>query len=118
MQEIPLSQDRSEKIAALNDHFRRHMFAIDGKLFLTEGIRSLSSKAQEDIRQSVQLFSAFNEGNDPYQEHDFGAFSQEEVGKVFWKIDYYARDLMHGSEDPSDPDRTVRVRTIMLANEY
>jgi Protein of unknown function (DUF3768) len=57
----------------------------------------------------------------PYGEHDFGAFTFDHEGeslRIFWKIDYYAPDLLHGSEDPADPAQTIRVLTIMLAEEY
>ncbi len=38
--------------------------------------------------------------------------------KLFWKINYYDRDLEFGSENPADPAITARVLTIMLAEEY
>jgi hypothetical protein len=34
------------------------------------------------------------------------------------KIDYFDRNLKYHSPDPSDPAITVRVITIMLADEY
>ncbi len=65
----------------------------------------------------VRLFQDFTESNDPYGEHDFGSL-EHGSHKIFFKIDYYNKDQRSGSEDPSDPDQTSRVMTIMLANEY
>jgi hypothetical protein len=65
----------------------------------------------------VAAFSDFTSDNDPHGEHDFGSFTL--VGrKFFWKIDYYDERCEFGSEDPSDPEKTIRVLTIMLAEEY
>jgi hypothetical protein len=63
------------------------------------------------------IVDSFTEDNDPHGEHDFGAF-EHEGARIFWKIDYYAPDMEHGSENPADPKQTVRVLTIMLASEY
>lgn len=67
--------------------------------------------------EAVRSFDSFDADNDPYREHDFGAFDFHGE-KVFWKIDYYAPDLASGAEDPADPQSTVRVLTIMRASEY
>jgi hypothetical protein len=67
--------------------------------------------------EAVQRFSDFSADNDPYGEHDFGCVTVD-GRKVFWKIDYYDRDCLYGSECPADPTQTTRVLTIMLASEY
>jgi Protein of unknown function (DUF3768) len=100
-------------IAELNDWFRHDL----GRLSVTSGIAALPAAEQSAIFGKVAAFNDFSEDNDPHNEHDFGAF-EHDGQRIFWKIDYYAPDMEHGSEDPSDPAQTVRVLTIMLADEY
>jgi hypothetical protein len=108
--------ERTKTIAELNDLCRTAM-GVAGRLVQTQGIYAMTSADQSAIREKVERFDAFTEDNDPYGEHDFGAV--EHAGeRIFWKIDYSARTLCLGSEDPSDPAQTVRVLTIMLASEY
>jgi hypothetical protein len=104
----------TSKIRELNDAFRTSMKG-GGRVMLTRGIVGRADCGA--ILEAVQRFNNFNKDNDPYGEHDFGAF---EMGRdsIYWKIDYYNRDLSAGSEDPSDPGVTTRVLTIMLASEY
>jgi hypothetical protein len=102
-------------IRTLNDAFRQ-AFA-DGNVMLTASVRSLPEKTVARLLQTVRDFEDFGAGNDPHGEHDFGAFDADGT-KLFWKIDCYDRDCRYGSEDASDPDRTARVFTIMLAEEY
>ena len=103
------------KIALLNDAFRTTFSG--GKVMMTSGVNELPDCVKAEALAQVAKFSEFTADNDPYSEHDFGSF--ELVGrKFFWKIDYYDRDLMFGSDDPADPEKTTRVLTIMLASEY
>jgi hypothetical protein len=111
-----MNDTTTKKIAELNDLCRKAM-GVAGKVFQTAGICALPLADQSAIREKVETFNDFTPDNDPHREHDFGAF-EHNGQKIFWKIDYYARDMQHGSEDPSDPKQTVRVLTIMLASEY
>lgn len=103
------------RIAELNDLLRTSF--LMGRVVITAGVRSLGADFESATVEAVQRFKAFTPDNDPYGEHDFGAVTVLDR-KVFWKIDYYALDMIHGSEDPADPKQTVRVLTIMLAEEY
>ena len=107
--------DRSRRIRVLNDNFR--VSFIGGRVVMTPAVSELPIDVKSRAFLLVQRFTDFNNDNDPYREHDFGSF--ETAGeKFFWKIDYYDRDLMFGSDDPTDPEKTTRVLTIMLADEY
>jgi len=107
---------KTSKIAMLNDLCRKAM-GITGLVVQTSGIASLLPEDQSAIRQKIENFDAFTPDNDPHGERDFGAF-EHNARRIFWKIDHYDTTLSKGSEDPSDPQQTVRVLTIMLASEY
>ncbi len=104
-----------QQIRALNDDLRQHL--IGGGAVITLGVAALGQEAVERIVQAVAAFDDFCHANDPYEEHDFGSFEAE--GKtIFFKIDYFDRELSMHSPDPADPSVTQRVITIMLAEEY
>ncbi len=103
-------------IRNLNDLCRTAM-GVAGRVYQTQGISALPQQDQSAIREKVEIFDEFTEDNDPYGEHDFGAFTHQGM-KIFWKIDYYEKSLNKGSENPADPKQTSRVLTIMLAEEY
>jgi len=106
---------KADQIKALNDAFRRTF--IGGKVLMSAGLVSFSDDEVRAIIRAVRGYLAFTPDNDPHGEHDFGSI--EILGnKFFWKIDYYDKSLEMGSEDPSDPEKTARVLTIMLADEY
>lgn len=108
------------RIRDLNDRFRKGDPTIPGQRLITIGVQDLldgDPVKTAALMRSIVEFDAFENDNDPYREHDFGAFTFDDR-RLFWKIDYYATDMLHGSEDPADTDKTVRVLTIMLAEEY
>ena len=102
-------------IATLNDNFR-HTF-IGGQVLLTAGIAAMSSEDKANIISMVRNFNDFNEGNDPYKEHDFGSFDYKDE-KILWKIDYYDLNNKYHSENPANPDINNRVLTIMTVYEW
>ena len=93
------------------------MYLTDGKMLLTRGVCALPVDDQAAILERVRNFDDFTPANDPWGEHDFGAF-EHNGHRIFWKVDAYDRDERFGSPDPADPRVTKRVLTIMLAGEY
>ncbi|MGR9181459.1 DUF3768 domain-containing protein [Rhizobium leguminosarum] len=107
--------ERTATIRAFNDAFRRNPTA--GRAVITSGVGSLPHDQRLALLMAVVGFTAFDAGNDPYNEHDFGAIERDGVS-YFWKIDYYDQDYNMGSPDPANPHVTRRVLTIMRADEY
>lgn len=103
------------RIAALNDALRRSL--TGGKVLMTTGVQNLDADTQTQLVRLVQTHSTWDDGNDPYGEHDFGAIELD-GRRFFWKIDYYDLSLENSSPDPTDSAQTTRVLTLMLASEY
>lgn len=107
--------DRTARIRELNDAFRKSF--VGGKVMLTQGVDALADSDKMAVLAKVRGFDDFNPDNDPHREHDFVSVEHDGT-KYFGKLDYYAKDMQQGSEDPADPLQTVRVLTIMRADEY
>lgn len=109
------SNERTRIIAELNDRLRQN--GSGGQVYVTRGVAAQGPAFVLEARRAVRAFDAFTPDNDPHGEHDFGVL---EIGgqKLFWKVDYYEPTMTWGSEDPSDPEKTCRVLTILLAEEY
>jgi hypothetical protein len=105
----------NDRIRALNDELRRNL--PEGHAVMTTGIAALGAEAVARIVKTIAVYDDFCHANDPYEEHDFGSF-EADSHLIFFKIDYYDKDLTYHSPDPTDPSVTERVITIMLADEY
>jgi hypothetical protein len=86
-------------------------------VFLTKGIFELPELVQNQVLAKVRGFEEFTPDNDPYGEHDFGAFDLAGE-RIYWKFDYYDQNMQFGSSDPTDPAQTTRVLTVLLADEW
>jgi hypothetical protein len=106
---------KTEQIRTLNDALRQNFQA--GIVVMTPGVSALGAEAVALIVKTIAVYDDFCHANDPFEEHDFGAF--EAGGQtIFFKIAYYDKSLTAHSPDPADPSVTERVITIMLAEEY
>jgi hypothetical protein len=106
---------KTARIRALNDELRQHL--TSGMAVITPGVAALGPEAVERIVKTIAVFDDFCHANDPHEEHDFGAF-EADGHMIYFKIDYFDRELSMHSPDPADSSVTQRVITIMLAEEY
>jgi hypothetical protein len=132
MSALVTAREQTARIARLNDLARSAM-GVACTAVATVGFRSLPETDQSRVRELIETYDTFDEDNDPHGERDFGCVYQlsdgcwtterprsrdDERERVFWKFDYYDRDLRFGSEDAANPAITRRVLTIMLADKY
>ena len=132
MTALATAREQTARIARLNDLARSAM-GVACTAVATVGFRSLPEADQSRVRELIETFDAFDEGNDPHGQRDFGSIYQltdgrwtterprlpeDERERVFWKLDYYDRAMRFASEDAANPAVTRRVLTIMLADEY
>ncbi|GLS44205.1 DUF3768 domain-containing protein [Methylobacterium brachythecii] len=103
------------RVCALNDILRRTL--AGGTLMMSAGIVALGRERQLTILAAIAAFDEFDADNDPYDEHDFGALDVDGE-RILFKIDCYDNSLSAASPDPSDTSVTVRVLSVMLAEEY
>ena len=107
--------DRAARIRSLNDGLRTT--GSGGLMVVTNGIATQPPETAHAIYQAIEAFADFTEDNDPWGEHDCASLMVDGVN-VIWKVHYYDRARQFHSPDPTDPNVTVRVLTIMLAEEY
>ena len=106
---------KTARIRALNDQLRQNF--AEGIAVMTPGVAALGPEAVERIVKTIAVFDDFCHANDPHEEHDFGSF-EADGQTIYFKIDYFDRELSMHSPDPADPAITQRVITIMLAEDY
>jgi hypothetical protein len=107
--------DRQARLRALNDKLR--IYGQGGVVVMTDGIAGLGASAVNGIFAAVAAFDDFNADNDPWGEHDCAVMTVNGT-RIIWKIDYYDRSRRYHSPDAADPKVTVRVLTVMRADEY
>lgn len=112
--------ERSSVIAALNDSLRTTF--TGGLIMLTVSVTALSEEVRAEVLRRVREFDRFDENNDPWKEHDMGMFK---IGHTdfMWKIDYRDRAASEAGEesaadDPANPQKTLRILTVMMGDDW
>jgi hypothetical protein len=104
---------RTARIRELNDAFRRTF--VGGYVIITRRLARLGRDHIGEILLKIASHQEFPD--DPQGDHDMGVFTAAGQ-EIIWKIDYFGERLAGASADPADPQKTWRVLTVMLADEY
>ena len=111
-------------IAAQNDAFRHSILgntpvanAPKGQFVMTRGVAALGPDSQLELTRRVAAFDAFNADSEPHGWHEMGVIEFDGT-TVWFKVDLYDVDYTYGSPEPSDPEQTRRVLTLLLPSEY
>lgn len=110
-----VTSERLSRLRSLNDRLR--VSGRGGIVQMTRGVACLPPSEVFAIFEGIAAFEDFTKDNDPWGEHDCAV---QTIGghRVIWKIDYFDRSRTFHSPDPSNPKVTVRILTVMLAEEY
>ena len=106
---------RAEVIAGLNDQLRKT--GAGGTIMITQGVKAIPGFDAATLAAALANYSGFDADNDPHGERDFGDLTLFGTD-LLWKIDYYDADLQFGSDDPANSSITMRVLTVMRADEW
>jgi hypothetical protein len=110
-------EEKIVRIRELNDELRTKGHALNGRIVAMGGLINDDREKHRRVFEAAAAFDSWTAGDDPYGEHDFGRFTVD--GEAFmFKIDYYSLDEAHGSEHPEDQNTTIRVMTLMYADDY
>lgn len=108
-------QNTASKTRELNDTFRRT--GQGGVTLISMGVHELGAKAVVDIRKDIASITSFTSEDDPEGMRDFGSISHN--GRlIYWMIEHYDKDISNEADDPSNPEETTRVMSIILSTEY
>jgi hypothetical protein len=101
--------------SALALRFRKSL--TGGRIMMTLPLATMRDDVRARAIELKRTFDNFTPDDDPHNEHDFGSFEIDDQ-KFIFKHDYYDKSMQYGSEEPGEPQKTTRVLTIMLADEY
>ena len=110
-----LSKDKVERILQFNDVFRSSFRG--GKILLTASVAELPDMVKAAALHQVAQYNDFTEANDPNGTHDFLKFELSNRSFIF-SIVAYDKNLEFESPDPTDPDKTILVGTLMQNSDW